>query len=77
MSRKRRFLTFAAEIKHFQKQVGADTALAKRTVRAGEQGIGLILSVQALLFETVIPFAVKDYRAELFSGGILDAPQFR
>ena len=45
MSRKRMFLTFAAEIEHFKEEIPGYRACTKGSVRAGEQGIGRIITV--------------------------------
>lgn len=76
MSRIRRFLTFAAEIKHFQKQVLSKGALTKCAIRSGKHDAGGTVLVQTFCFKLVIPFAVKYYRTVLLTGLILYPAEF-
>lgn len=72
MSRKRMFLTFAAEIEHFQEERVRNGASAQGVAGAGKHCFNGILSFQALGLQAVIPFAVKNDGAELLTCRILN-----
>ena len=77
MSRFRRFLTFAAKIKHLKKEFLSYRAYVRRAVWSGQQDIRRVLRTYAFSLEAVIPFTVKNYGPEPVSGLVLDTSQLR
>ena len=67
------FLTFAAEIEHFQEERVRNGASAQGVAGAGKHCFNGILSFQALGLQVVIPFAVKQYGTGDFTRRVLQS----